>query len=367
MGNPYSALAPATEVYVRSRFTTPSLLCALGAVLITALVACSRTAAPAVPTPDVGATVTTRVEATVAALATTVTDEIRATNKAAALATSVALPTATSIPPKPTAAPTPPATRVAPTPTALPQEGAFVLDGSQDFNSKPFPLRGGNYSIAWRATSPSQYGCVFYGNLYDTNNRRAGDFTRSTHEDGSYTAGTELYGIRQGEYYLKVSSTCDPWSVAIGPQGDSAKAALGDEPAPRASAAIAPAATASKWSVTFSRSTVNTTGNLVSNEFGTTRIQAPTGKFLTVYFTLHNEQSKSAAMSGSDLTMTDGQGRTYRSDFQARQVLGSASEPFDGSSIAPGASVALTITFDVAKDATGLVLHVRGGNDLQVK
>jgi hypothetical protein len=65
--------------------------------------------------------------------------------------------------------------------------------------------------------------------------------------------------------------------------------------------------------------------------------------------------------------MTDAQGRTYRPDFQARQVMRNSSEPFDGSSIAPGASVPLSITFDVAKDAAGLVLHVRDGNDAPVK
>jgi hypothetical protein len=140
---------------------------------------------PTAPTPKVEATIRASQKPTVAALAL------------------APLPTATLVPPtavRPTAVPPTavPPTPVPPTPTAIPEEGAIVVDGSQDFTSKPFALRGGADTVVWRASTTIRIGCILFGKLLDANGRSAGDFSKSTQEDGTYSASTELYGVRPG-------------------------------------------------------------------------------------------------------------------------------------------------------------------------
>jgi len=109
------------------------------------------------------------------------------------------------------------------------------------------------------------------------------------------------------------------------------------------------------------------TERIVTNEAGVARMQTATGKFQQVFFRLQNKQTASASVPSSTLTLTDAKGRTYTSDFEVRQVqAGGVSSAFGKASIAPGASVLLNLTFDVAPDATGLVLHMKDGNDVEV-
>ena len=97
------------------------------------------------------------------------------------------------------------------------------------------------------------------------------------------------------------------------------------------------------------------------------RRQVATGVFQRIFFRIQNRQKKSDTISASEFTLTDAQGRTYSTDFQVRQVQpGGTSAAYDGVNIVPGATVALIVAFDVAPDATGLVLHMRGGNDVKV-
>jgi hypothetical protein len=120
------------------------------------------------------------------------------------------------------------------------------------------------------------------------------------------------------------------------------------------------------WVLAFDRIEALTESR-VFNEAGISRTQVATGIFKRIFFRIRNLQQKSATVSGSEFTLTDAQGRTYKSDFQVRQVqAGGVSEAFGGASIVPGATVALNLAFDVARDATGLVLHLKGGNDVKV-
>jgi len=110
-----------------------------------------------------------------------------------------------------------------------------------------------------------------------------------------------------------------------------------------------------------------TTQRIVSNEYGVSRTQTASGKYQRIYFRLRNMQQESSSVTGNAFTLTDAQGRKYSSDFEVRQVQpDGTSSPFGGSSIAPGATVALNLTFDVASDATGLVLHLVGASDLKL-
>jgi hypothetical protein len=111
----------------------------------------------------------------------------------------------------------------------------------------------------------------------------------------------------------------------------------------------------------------SSTRRIVSNEAGVQRTQTASGQFQRIFFWLRNAQKQSASASSIDFKLTDAQGRTYRSDFELRQVQPSGySSEFSGASIAPGVSAHLNIDFDVAPDATGLVLHVDGGTDITV-
>jgi Domain of unknown function (DUF4352) len=122
-----------------------------------------------------------------------------------------------------------------------------------------------------------------------------------------------------------------------------------------------------KWALTFRRAEPMAYTVVSSDTGGPSRVQQPTGVFVRVYFALQNRSPRSDSVPSSDISLTDGQGRTYKSDFQVRQVQPSGdSQPFGNVGIAPNSSVELNVTFDVARDARDLVLHVQGGNDIQV-
>ncbi|MFN8634781.1 MAG: hypothetical protein U0893_13070 [Chloroflexota bacterium] len=121
------------------------------------------------------------------------------------------------------------------------------------------------------------------------------------------------------------------------------------------------------WAVAFDKIEV-TDLRVVSNEAGVSRPQIPSGQFQRVYFRIQNRQKQTSPLTSSAFSLTDDRGRTYTSDFQLWQIQpdGSAAS-FSGASVAPGGTVGLYLTFDVATDATGLVLHTRGGNDVKVE
>jgi len=222
----------------------------------------------------------------------------------------------------------------------------------------PFTLAAGNYSIAWQGRGSGN--CI--GRLTSTVSRDAELFLNVIVKDPQ-RGETQVYAVKQGQYYLDMS--CDDWAVAIAPQGQDALAALDTAPVPAASQAAAAPAAAVEWALAFDRIEPLTQA-AVANEYGSYRRQVATGVFQRIFFRIQNRQKKSDTISASELTLTDAQGRTYSTDFQVRQVQGASSAAFDGVSIVPDATVALIVVFDVTPNANGLVLHMRGGNDVKV-
>jgi hypothetical protein len=324
------------------------------------LVATTGCQGPQVPirppdsTPDIEATVQARVDATVASAPTV--------SPAPPTPTSF-LPTPTRVPPTATPKPAPP------TPTALPEEVPVVLTGRSSLKTKPFTLRGGNYTIGWEAVPIGSNSSNCAGRLVPVTGDNFGQLFANAIIQGHERAEGQVYQVRPRDYYLDITG-CGSWKMVVLPIGGDSGAILDQIPsdvAPSGSSNAAGAPQQSqKWNISATQSTINTAGVLVSNEYGVSKLQKPTGKFVSVYFTLRNMQSTSSSLGGFDLSLTDAQGRTYQTDFQVRQVIGNTSEPFDGSHIAPGSSVALVLTFDIANDATGLVLHARDGNDTKV-
>ncbi|MGI9149105.1 MAG: hypothetical protein ACR2IK_21580 [Chloroflexota bacterium] len=93
----------------------------------------------------------------------------------------------------------------------------------------------------------------------------------------------------------------------------------------------------------------------------------PKGHWVNVYFRVRNNKSTPAALSTTDVSIGDSKHRTYTSPFEIRQVDQQGQEtPFSGTVPANTATPLLRLTFDVALDATGGVMHVAGGNDVAV-
>jgi hypothetical protein len=134
-----------------------------------------------------------------------------------------------------------------------------------------------------------------------------------------------------------------------------------------AATAALPAANGQDWSIAFDHTTTMSS-DIVSDDYGNNKTLYPTGKYLVIYFSLRSNEKSSDSVNSDDFTLTDAQGRNYTSDYQVREVApDGSSAAFDDASIAPGATVALKLTFDVAKDASGLVLHLQDGNDVSVQ
>ena len=127
-----------------------------------------------------------------------------------------------------------------------------------------------------------------------------------------------------------------------------------------------PAPNGQNWSMAFSHTQI-LPELIVSDQYGNQKILHATGEFLAIYFTLANNETSSDSVNANDFTLTDAQGRTYTSDYQVRQTnADGTSSSFDDSSVAPGANVTVKMQFDVAKDATGLVLHLSNGGTMTI-
>jgi hypothetical protein len=105
--------------------------------------------------------------------------------------------------------------------------GPVVFQGKGDLNTKAFSLADGNYSIAWTATRAASTGCTLYGNLATiADNNSFQDFNSDAKTVNTTTGQTEANNVKAGLYYVRVSTSCETWSVAIGPQGADIKPAL---------------------------------------------------------------------------------------------------------------------------------------------
>jgi hypothetical protein len=256
-----------------------------------------------------------------------------------------------------------------PTKEAMVVNGStVVVSGRSALKTRPFTLAAGSYTFAWQGTPASTGGrnCIV---------KLASAETTQTHHllnvilEQRERSETQVYGVKAGQHYFDID--CGVWSVALVPRGQDAQAVLDKAPPPPAVQAPAPAqappAEATEWALAFD-SIQPLTQSDVYNEAGIPRTQVATGVFQRIFFRAKNKQDKSASIPSSALSLTDDQGRTYTSDFQVRQVQGNGiSAPFGGASVVPGATVALNITFDVAPDATGLVLHMKGASSVKVQ
>jgi hypothetical protein len=88
------------------------------------------------------------------------------------------------------------------------------------------------------------------------------------------------------------------------------------------------------------------------------------GQWVNIYFRVRNNRPAPSALATDQVTIGDKQGRNYSSIFDLRQVDDQGQETVFPGTISPGATLLLRLTFDVAADATGGVLHIRGGNDV---
>jgi len=222
--------------------------------------------------------------------------------------------------------------------TPLPKEQPITLIGSQDLSTKPFELVGGNYAIGWLASRSSTTGCFFDALLRGSNNGVTEIFGHSAASGANSTTGeTQAYNVKNGQYYVHVIASCEEWAVVIAPQGTDTAPLLKQANLSTASAAVAQPQT---WTVTFSGAKVGTQGALVANDYGQSRTLTPTGQYVTIFFTLTNNQKQSASVSGSDFKLTDAKGRTYTTDFSVRQVhADGSSDNYDRSEIVPGGNV----------------------------
>lgn len=121
------------------------------------------------------------------------------------------------------AAPAATATSTAvPAPAAT--EAAIKLSGERGENTKPFTLKSGNYTVAWKtelrrdATS-----CFSAATLYRVEGKRYIEslYSVTLKRDGgerSASGDTEVYGITAGQYYIDATTTGCSWAVEIKPQ-----------------------------------------------------------------------------------------------------------------------------------------------------
>jgi hypothetical protein len=127
--------------------------------------------------------------------------------------------------PAQSAAPTTtPKSTATPRPPSPAGESPINLSGERGENTKPFDLRGGNYTVAWKtelrrdssscfsgATLYRVEGKVHVESLYSITLYRANG-------DRSAEGETQVYGVRPGQHYLDVNTTACSWSVGIRPQ-----------------------------------------------------------------------------------------------------------------------------------------------------
>lgn len=236
-----------------------------------------------------------------------------------------------------------------------------MLQGRDSLKTKPFPLRGGSYTVGWEG-SPRGGTDNCIGRVTPVSGGFGQGFVNVILR-GRERGESQLYQVTVGDYYFDITG-CGDWKMVIVPLGVDTGAIL--DQVPNTTAATSAAAEEKRWTVTFDHSEASTE-RLVSNDAGVVHSQTATGKYLRTFFAARNAQAVSNLLSETDVTLSDNQGRSYSSDFAFRQTQpGGSTQEFSGS-VAPGSSAQLSLTFDVAKDATGLVLHIRGGNDVQVK
>lgn len=121
------------------------------------------------------------------------------------------LPTPTPVPPTPTPVPAPPATA----------EEPVTVSGERTMSTRPFMLRGGNYTARWTAQPIGSSPSCFHGATLRPVTP-GGRFLSGTLGSGSVQGAapvsgeTQAYNVPTGSYYVDALSMC-AWSVTIRP------------------------------------------------------------------------------------------------------------------------------------------------------
>jgi hypothetical protein len=114
----------------------------------------------------------------------------------------------------------------APTATPVPvqAEQPVTVSGSGEMNSKPFALRGGNYTVSWAVTvAKGGYGYFSAGLVaVDPQNHSTAGAGSATFDSGQTKTGeNQAYNLAPGQYYIHMSTagvgTID-WKVTVTPQ-----------------------------------------------------------------------------------------------------------------------------------------------------
>lgn len=103
-------------------------------------------------------------------------------------------------------------------PASQPAEAPVTLQGEGLQKTKPFALRGGNYTLSWEATAPNAAGC-YHGGLLQAVNPSAlavAEPLANAMVQGTQRGETQVYRVAAGDYYLNMTSGCR-WSVTISP------------------------------------------------------------------------------------------------------------------------------------------------------
>jgi hypothetical protein len=125
--------------------------------------------------------------------------------------------TATLIPPTSTPAPVATNTSV-PAPAVVPEQPT-TISGSGDVASRPFTLRGGNYTVSWTFTATGRSCFAAGASLLGVNGGLTSLGGRSVDlSSGQSSSGeTQAYNLRAGQFYVKAYASCD-WTVTVKPQ-----------------------------------------------------------------------------------------------------------------------------------------------------
>jgi hypothetical protein len=110
-----------------------------------------------------------------------------------------------------------PAAKPAGSPTPRPAEEPVRVQGTGTVKSRPFELRGGNYTIAWTARPRQGSNSCFHGGSIRPVDGLGGETVASATLQGNAEAKgeTQAYNLKPGQYYADMNSGCGDWTITI--------------------------------------------------------------------------------------------------------------------------------------------------------
>ena len=107
------------------------------------------------------------------------------------------------------------------TTVAGPPEAAITMTGKDIMKSDSFLLRGGNYTVTWRASTSSALGQTLFSVRLVPENGSYGETLVNTivksAEPATGAGSTNAYNVKPGRYYLDANSGAE-WSVTLQPR-----------------------------------------------------------------------------------------------------------------------------------------------------